>query len=274
MDLKKISSLTIFFAILMMIYTGTILFVGPACHIANWTNWELLGLTKAQYINIHTTFMVLFTIALAIHLYYNLGDILTYTKQKVKKISIFTNEFFMASLLSIAVLVGTLYEKSPFVELLTFGSQMEDAWEKQIGNPPFTHAELSSLLVFTRKMGYDLEKTKEILIKNNIEFREPQSLAQIAKQNDISPKFIYELIRMNFVKEIIRIDTFVYMDKKVISDVATVLNMTSDEFLRKIREMGLQSKAADIFSLAKTQDITPYQIARELGLKKKISANL
>lgn len=275
MSLKKLSSLTIFIAILMMIYTGIILFVGPACQIANWTNWELLGLTKVQYYNVHSTFMILFIIAMAIHLYYHLDIILSYIKQKQKSFTIFTNEFIMAVLLSTAVLVGTLYEKSPFVEFLDFGNDMEAAWEKRIGHPPFTHAELSSLLVFTRKMGYDLERTREILLNNNITFREPQNLAQIAKQNDVSPRFIYELLRRNFKKEIISIVTFAHIDKKLIEDVATTLNMTSDEFLEKLEVMGLRAKAAEIFALDPLKDaLTPEKIAKELGLEKEPHASL
>lgn len=269
MCLKKLSSLTIFIAILVMIYTGIILFIGPSCSIANWTNWELLGLTKAEYINIHTTFMLLFIIAMGVHLYYNLGPMLSYTKDEAKKVTNFTNELIMATLLSMAVFVGTLYEKSPFIELLDFGSELETAWEVRIEKPPFLHAELSSLLVFTRKMGYDLEKSKDILLSNNIKFREPQSLTQIAKQNDISPRFIYDLLRKNFEKEIVAVVQFAYINKKLIKDVATVLNMSSKEFLEKLKDMGLESKANEIFALeSSNENVNIYKIVKKLGIKR------
>lgn len=269
MCLKKLSSLTIFIAILVMIYTGIILFIGPSCSIANWTNWELLGLTKAEYINIHTTFMLLFIIAMGVHLYYNLGPMLSYTKDEAKKVTNFTNELIMATLLSMAVFVGTLYEKSPFIELLDFGSELETAWEVRIEKPPFLHAELSSLLVFTKKMGYDLEKSKDILLSNNIKFREPQSLTQIAKQNDISPRFIYDLLRKNFEKEIVAVVQFAYINKKLIKDVATVLNMSSKEFLEKLKDMGLESKANEIFALeSSNENVNIYKIVKKLGIKR------
>lgn len=275
MCLKKLSSLTIFIAILVMIYTGIILFIGPSCSIANWENWKLLGLTKAEYINIHTTFMLLFIVAMGVHLYYNLGPMLSYTKDEAKKITIFTNELIMATLLSIAVFVGTLYEKSPFIELLDFGTQMETAWESRIGKPPFIHAELTSLLVFTKKMGYDLEKSKTILLNNNIKFREPQSLTQIAKQNDISPKFIYDLLRKNFEKEIIAVVQFAHINKKLIKDIAMVLNMSESEFLDKLKEMGLESKANEIFALESSKkSVNIYKIVKKLGIKKNPESRL
>lgn len=60
MSLKKITSLTMLFAMLVMTYTGIILFITPPGRIANWSNWEIFGLTKEEYAQIHTTFMVSF----------------------------------------------------------------------------------------------------------------------------------------------------------------------------------------------------------------------
>ena len=59
-SLRKLTSLTITFSFFIMSYTGIILFIAPKGRVANWTNWELFGLDKTEYTNLHVTFMVLF----------------------------------------------------------------------------------------------------------------------------------------------------------------------------------------------------------------------
>lgn len=52
-SLRRFTSLTLTFTFLVMSYTGIILFIAPKGRVANWTNWELLGLDKTQYTNLH-----------------------------------------------------------------------------------------------------------------------------------------------------------------------------------------------------------------------------
>jgi len=92
-SLRRFISLSISFSFLIMSYTGIILFLSPKGRVANWTNWELFGLDKTQYTNLHVTFMVLFLLGMFFHIYLNWGSLLNYLKNRAKAFSLFTKEF-------------------------------------------------------------------------------------------------------------------------------------------------------------------------------------
>ena len=60
------------------------------------------------------------------------------------------------------------------------------------GEPPYGHAELSSLKTFSKRMGIDLKEGMSNL--KNAEYRaenEMQTLAEIGRMNNISPQQVY-----------------------------------------------------------------------------------
>lgn len=83
--MRKITSLTLGFSFLIMTYTGIMLFIAPQGKIAHWSNWELLGLSKTQYGDIHITSMFVMIIFGVLHIYYNWKAIVSYLKDKTKK---------------------------------------------------------------------------------------------------------------------------------------------------------------------------------------------
>ena len=91
--LRRFISLCISFSFLTMSYTGVVLFLAPKGRIANWTNWELLGLDKTQYTNLHVTFMVLFLVGMLFHIYLNWRALFIYLTNKAREFSLFTKEF-------------------------------------------------------------------------------------------------------------------------------------------------------------------------------------
>ncbi len=269
MSLKKITSLTMMLVMLIMTYTGIILFITPPGRIANWANWELLGLSKSQYGEIHSVFMVLFIVMTLIHVYYNWTPLTNYMKNKAKELIVFTKDMVVSTVLVIVFLVGTIYQVVPFSSFLDFGDGIKNSWEKEYGTAPYSHAELSSLKSFTRKMGYDLEKSKEILNLNNIKFEVSQSLSQIGKTNNLSPQFIYKLLSKNFEKSGEKKIKLTGLGKKTISEVAEALNLSSDEFILKLKTLGIEASRNDKFkSTLENFDKSPMDVMEELGYKK------
>lgn len=269
MSLKKITSLTMMFVMIIMTYTGVILFITPPGRIANWANWELLGLSKEQYAQLHSTFMVLFIIMTLIHIFYNWKPLTSYMKNKAKELIVFTKDMIVSILLTLLVLVGTIYEYSPFTNFLDFGESIKNSWEKEYGTAPYSHAELSSLKSFTKKLGYDLEKVKELLLLNNIKYEETQSLSQIAKANGISPQYIYNLFRKNFEKKGEEKIQLTGLGKKNISEVAITLKLSQEELISKLKEIGIKAKESDKFKeISENYDMSPMDVIEKLGYKK------
>lgn len=269
MNLKKITSLTMLLAMIVMTYTGVILFIAPAGRIANWANWEILALTKEQYGEIHSTFMVLFIIATILHIYYNFKPITSYMKNKAKEFVVFTKDMLVALFITIVFLAGTLYEVTPFSSFLNLGEGVKDGWEKQYGTAPYSHAELSSLKSFCKKLGFDLSKSEEILKSNNIKYSVEQSLSQIGKENKVSPKFIYDLLKKSFEKDGVKTVALTGLGKKKIKDVALSLGMSPNEFLKRLNSLGIKAKEDDKFkATAEKYDMSPMDIMTKLGYKK------
>ncbi len=268
MSLKKITSLSMLLSMLAMTYTGIILFISPHGRIANWANWELLGLSKEQYAQLHSTFMIIFIIGAILHIYYNFKPMISYLKNKSKEFVFFTKDMLVASVLFVLFIVGTLFEISPFSNFLNFGEDFKSSWEKDYGTAPYSHAELSSIKSFSKKLSYDLEKVEEILNSNNIKFKTEQTLSFVAKTNVVSPNFIYELLKKNLEIDGEKSIPLTGLGKKTIKDVAMTLNITSDEFISKLKTIGLDASPDDKFKkVAEDNDLSPIDVLKKLGFK-------
>jgi hypothetical protein len=198
MNLKKITSLVMLLSTLMLTYTGIILFIAPHGKIAYWANWEFLGLTKGEYTSLHNTFFVLFLLAFILHVYYNFKSIKNYLSNEAKKLVVATKEMIIATILTMVFIVGTLMTVPPFTTFLSLGEDAKEYWTEVYGEPPYNHAELSSLKVFIRKTGLDETKAVQALKDSNIRFRGlDEKLLDVAKNNNKSPNDIYEIMDKN-----------------------------------------------------------------------------
>lgn len=192
--MRKITSLTLGFSFLIMTYTGIMLFLAPQGKIAHWSNWELLGLTKTQYGDIHITSMFVMIIFGVLHIYYNWKAIVSYLKDKTKKVSFTKQEFIIALSINIIFVFGTLNLVQPFQAILDLNDGAKKYWVEVYGKPPFSHAEDVTLKKLCKRMDIEYEEAIETLKENKIIFNETQSMQEIGKANNMSPAEIYKLI--------------------------------------------------------------------------------
>ncbi len=269
MNLKKITSLTMLCSIIVMTYTGIMLFIAPPGRVANWANWKLLGLGKEDYAQIHITFMVLFVVMTILHVFYNWKPITSYMKNKAKEMIVFTKDMIVALVLTLIFIFGTIFAVPPFTTFLDFGDGIKHSWEKEYGTAPYSHAELSSFKMFTKKLDYDLEKSEEILNSNNIKFERTQSLSYIGNENSVSPQFIFNLLKKNFEKDGKVTISLTGMGKKTIFEVAQTLNLSTDEFILKLKALGIEANENDKFKkVVEKYDMSPMDVIEKLGYKK------
>jgi len=175
--------------------TSIILYIIPAGRVAYWADYHLWGLSKTQWGNLHINLGFLFFVTILVHSYYNWKAITTYLKNKAKEFRIFTKDFNIALILTALFSLGTLYEIPPFVNILQLGENISAKANAFYGEPPYGHAELSSLQTFTSKMELDLTQSKERLSNSGIRVENSgQSLQEIAKANNVSPNDIYLII--------------------------------------------------------------------------------
>jgi hypothetical protein len=179
-----------------MVLTSIVLFIVPHGRVAYWANWKLWGLIKTDWGDIHINLGFLFLIALFLHIYYNWKPLIAYLKNKAKQLTVFTPEFNAALLITIACAVGTYFSVPPFSWVITLNEAVKENGTEKYGEPPYGHAELSSLQIFAKKMNLDLEKSMQYLEAAGYPAANPDmTLKAIGDQYNRSPQQIYEVIQ-------------------------------------------------------------------------------
>ncbi len=259
--MKKITSLTLGFSFLIMSYTGIILFLVPHGRVAYWSDWHLLGLSKGQYGELHTTSMFTFLLFASLHIYYNWKPLVSYLKDKSKKISFTKKEFLIALFLNLIFVVGTLFSVQPFKGFLDMGASIKDGWTQQYGEPPYGHAQETKLKVFCRKLNIDLEKAKAILEKNSIVFKENDTLKTIATTNSIAPSDIYKMIKSK-AKSSNEADGISNMGRKTLQDLSDMKMIDLNNAIEILKAKGLDDIDANrrLKHIGDELDITPLEV--------------
>jgi hypothetical protein len=196
MKIRRITSLTALLSFSLLVLTAIILYIVPQGRIAYWADWRLWGLTKTQWGNIHIILGLLLLISISLHVYYNWKPILSYLKNKAKQLKVFTPEFNVALVITAVFIVGTHIYLPPFSWIIDWSTSIKDAAAVRYGEPPYGHAELSTLKTFARKVNLDLDKSMENLKKAGIRVTaENQILLEISKINHLSPQQVYLAMR-------------------------------------------------------------------------------
>ena len=196
MNLRKTTSLTALLSFVLLLVTSIILYIVPQGRVAYWADWTLMSLDKTQWGDIHINMGLLFLLSIGLHIYYNWKIILAYLKDKTRRLKVWTPEFNVASGLTVVILVGTLAAVPPFNWPLVFNTHLKDAAAARYGEPPYGHAELSSLTHFTRRIGVALPAAVAALKAADIRYNsEEDTLQTIARQNGRSPQEIFLIIQ-------------------------------------------------------------------------------
>ena len=196
MNLRKIVSLTMLVSFALCVLTSVVLYITPHGRVAFWSNWRFWGLSKTQWSDLHLNLGILLLVAGFLHIYYNWRPITAYLKDRARHMRIFTAEFNIALLLAVVVGVGTVYRIPPMSSILDLSESIKEAAALKYGEPPYGHAELSSLKMFAQRCGLDLSKSVELLRQAGIKFEnENQTIAAIAAANSLTPKQVFDIIK-------------------------------------------------------------------------------
>ncbi|WP_291325870.1 DUF4405 domain-containing protein [Desulfovibrio sp. UCD-KL4C] len=193
--LRKIISLISFFAIIVLFLTSIVLYIVPQGRVAYWADWTLLELSKDQWADIHICTGVLFLFVSILHIWLNWKPITAYLKKKTSTVYFSSSAFFISIIITLYVVIGSLAGLPPMKQVLEFSAHLKTQGEIKYGNPPYGHAELSSLAVFCKRMGLDLNKAVASIKSAEIEFESSaQSIRAIADKAGLTPKEIHEII--------------------------------------------------------------------------------
>ena len=160
MKIRKATSLTVLLTFVLLVLTSVILYIVPHGRVAYWADWHLWGLTKTQWGNIHINLGLLLLLGISLHIYYNWKVIVSYFKDKARRLKIFTKEFSIALALTIVFIMGTCLEIPPFIWVIEISESVKDKNFKQIlrqivEDERQHHLILQKLFEMIRKEGKD-----------------------------------------------------------------------------------------------------------------------
>ncbi len=246
MKLKKITSLVMLWSMIMLTYTGIILYIAPYGRVANWTNWELFCWDKHQFAQIHTTFMALFIVATLLHVYYNFKPMVSYMKNQMKQFVFFTKEMIVALGITLLFLTGTLFEIPPFSTFVAFGDSIKDSWAEKSDEPPYGHAEESTLKDFSQKTGYELQRVLKVLHEHNITAKDSQTLEEIANKEQKTAKYLFGMIQKDLGASISQ-KKISGLGRKTFAQIAKEIDINLEQFLKELENMGIKADKDDKF---------------------------
>ncbi len=269
--LRRVTSLVLLIDFLLMTTTFIVLYIVPAGRIANWADWRLWGLSKDQWSAIHTNLGTLFLIAIIFHIYVNWKPIIKYLKNKKNDLTFINKDSIIALIITIVVILGTYYKTPPLSSFLNYSASIKDHAAITLGDPPYGHAELSSLKTFVKKVNINLEKSLELLEQKNIEVSDVEmTLKDIANENKISPQDIYNYI----LPAKVIITTIGLPDvqpdglgKRLLADLCQEYNLVIKKVVSLLKEKGLEvNESQTMKEIANQNETTPdklYEMIRD-----------
>lgn len=185
-------------AFLVMLISGIVLYISPPGRVANWTDWNIFGLTKKGWQNQHVVFGFAFIILSIFHLFViNWKAFFSYIKSKTSEGVNSPAELAVSLVLFAVLAVGTFWHLPPFEQIIALGDRLSGSWEDKTGGPPVPHAETLSLEELGKlpQVGASAETMIEKLRAAGVKVRDAkQTLQEIAGENGLEVQKLYDII--------------------------------------------------------------------------------
>lgn len=269
---RRIISLTLFIACIVLILSSIILYIAPEGRVAYWGNWHSLGVTKQDWGNLHITGGVLFLLCSLWHIVLNWKPLVAYVKRKTQQSTVVPVALLVALGLNGLVYFGTLYGWQPMQQILVWKDAVKEYQAKVNGNPPYGHAELSSVTQLCAFLSWDVQKVLTTLQRSGLQgtITEKSVILDIAKTNNLSPQAVYKIMQ-----EAIGSTPFAKLPpsppegtgKKSLKALCTEYDLPLSDVLGKLQTAGIEASENDTISaIAGRSGKTPpevYQLIRQ-----------
>jgi len=272
MNIRRITSMTMFVSLAVLLLNSIVLYVVPEGRVAFWADWRFLGLSKGQWGEQHTTVGFLFLCAGVLHIYYNWKPIVAYMKNKARQVRVFTVPFNAALALTVIFIVGTYYQVPPMSTIVNISDSFKVAASEKYGEPPYGHAESSSLKMFTKREGLDLNMSLLLLKDAGVIVRGPEeTIKEIADNGGKSPQKIYELIKAALLSPVAAPGDSggpIFPDSpnpgwgnKKLADVCTEYDLKIDGIIQSLAQIGIEAEAdLTIKEIAAANELDPMRV--------------
>jgi len=254
---RGLTSLVVTLAFLMLATTGAVLYIAPQGRVAHWTAWNVLGLDKDQWAAVHMTASLLFVISLGFHVYFNWKSLVRYIM--LKRELHLKREMIGATVVVAAVFMGTLFEVPPFRNIIDLNDRIKVYWEDRSTQPPYPHAEDSTLVGLSQRTGISLTLLQERLTGAGIAVSDPavQSIQDLAHAHGLSPKDLFaKIVDRNTPRS-----HGVGWGRKTLQSLCESNNLPLEEALGVLQQDGFSATAeSTLKTLAEQKGMSPAEI--------------
>ena len=189
---RNVVSLSLFFIILIFIFSGIALYLRPEGSIARWTKWTFLGLDKQGWETVHISCATVFMVIFLCHLFFNYKTLLNYLNIKIASGKTHIREIISAFLLTALVLISALAYWEPVDSVMELRKSIKKGSYLVNVQPPVPNAEDLTIPELATVVNIPLQDIINILNASNYKYLNPkQTLRKIASQNNISIEKLY-----------------------------------------------------------------------------------
>jgi hypothetical protein len=194
--MRAMTSVFIAASFLLLLVSGSVLFISPPGRVANWSDWRMIGLTKHEWSGVHTWFAAVFVFMVVFHLVFNFRPLVNYFRDRLTRRLGWRWEWVVALALCGGVFAGAQSRVPPFSTLLDFGERVKKGWEDVRAAAPVAHAELLTFKELTSQAKVPYETAVERLEARGFQGIRPEAMVQdLAQTNQVSAQRVYEIIQ-------------------------------------------------------------------------------
>jgi len=258
--MRGLTSFIVTWSFLIVLATGCVMYATPQGRVAHWTGWTFLGLGKEECSGVHMVASIAFIVAAGFHLYFNWGIFASYFKTKMRSGFNLKREFAVATVLTLAVLGGTILNIPPFGLVARWNEDIKVYWEARSMPGPYAHAEESSLAEICNAIDMPLENAVARLDENGIDVPNASiRINHLAEQHNMTPSALFALIGADQVSH--AGDTVEGLGRLTLEALCAQEGMEVDEAIAALARQGIAVAADDrMKSVATRSDRTPREV--------------
>ena len=139
---RTFTSFMLTWSFLVLILSGSILYIAPPGRIANWSIWRLLILTKAQWQAIHTLTALIFLTGGLFHLLkFNWKTFWPIWRKRVNRAGAIETSWRLRLCSPSSCWAELSIELQPFAYVVAAGETLKNSWATPADEPPIPHLE-------------------------------------------------------------------------------------------------------------------------------------
>lgn len=193
---RALTSLLVALGFFVLLVSGGVLFLAPPGRVANWTQWQILGLTKHGWGDLHIAFGAVFLVAAFVHLIFNGRPMLRHLGARMSGRGGLRIEWVVALLIGAGVFAATRAQVPPVSTLLAWSERLRGGWEESRERAPIPHAELLTLDELASQAGVAPEEALRRLEGSGAtQITGGMRVQAIADAARLTPAQVYDRIR-------------------------------------------------------------------------------